>query len=75
MNYVIRFSRTFFRNPTRHLLHGEERAYRYATKAEAMAEIEKLDAQIYYQADGEYGRPEYKVVHISKVPQFLAGYL
>jgi len=47
----------------------------FDTRGDARQWIHEADTNVYYQSHGEYGRPAYQVLPVSKVPKYLQDYL
>lgn len=76
--YVILFARTFYAaSGTRGVVMDDDyrRALRFPSRAAALAEIARLDAERYVQAHNEYGRPTYRAAPVTRLPKWAENCL
>lgn len=77
--FAIRITRQFYGPYEKRSLAQDERdghAVTFGTRQEAQQHIDEyLDAGPYYTNHNESGRPEYAVVPVGRLPQYLAWQL
>lgn len=76
--YVIRQTRTYYgpaETKSLVLRDDGQHALTFATLREAREWIDGANSERYYQANNEYGRPEYKILPANRLPAYLETYL